>query len=185
MNRAGPSIEIAIQLAAGRYGGITLSPPAGTRVVVRGVGDEVVFEGGSPALTILSGDVMVGPGVALRSDVNSPTILVLGGSLTVRGCVIEETTGGNKAAIAIFGGAVDLGSPDDPGNNTISVHGRGALVHNVAVGEVCGRRQHLPRRRGGHQHQSLPHRGRDLPRPGRRRWRPGDLCGWQRLRHPR
>src|SRR5207302_7878032 len=59
---------------------------------------------------------------------DAPTILVTGGNLTLRNCVIQESTGFNDAAISITGGTVDLGTTASPGGNTINVNGTGSLV---------------------------------------------------------
>jgi hypothetical protein len=62
---------------------------------------------------------------------DAPTILVTGGHLTLRGCAVEESTGGNDAAIAVTGGTVDLGTAADPGGNTININGAGAFAQNT------------------------------------------------------
>src|SRR5438128_1509636 len=78
--------------------------------------------GHSPALSVHSGTILV-TGVTFTSETDSPTMEVSGGSLYLRDCDIEESTGFNQAAISITGGSVDLGTPDDPGGNTMNVNG--------------------------------------------------------------
>jgi ELWxxDGT repeat protein len=67
---------------------------------------------------------------------DAPAILVQGGQLTTRGSIIEGTPTGNKADISITGGLVDLGTVNDPGGNTIMVHGKGLLIRNSGSNDV-------------------------------------------------
>jgi ELWxxDGT repeat protein/VCBS repeat-containing protein len=100
-------------------------PPQVTMQFVNGT-----FIGGSPALTVSSGVVIVKNSVFLNST-DAPTILVKGGSLTLRNDTIQETTGYNDPAIALTGGTLDLGTASSPGWNTINIHGAGAFAHNT------------------------------------------------------
>jgi hypothetical protein len=102
--------------------------PAGVTLVVNGA----VFHGGSPALVLGSGSLII-TGSTFENDTNAPTILVTGGSLKLRNCIVQESTGFNQAAISVTGGTVNLGTTADPGGNTINVNGRGTFVHNTTA----------------------------------------------------
>jgi uncharacterized delta-60 repeat protein len=97
-------------------------PPQVTLQIVNGT-----FIGGSPALIVQSGQVSV-LNSTFSNATDAPTILVSGGSLTLRNDIIQESTGSNDAAIFITGSTVDLGTTASPGGNTINVNGAGSLV---------------------------------------------------------
>src|SRR5262249_38834170 len=90
------------------------------------------FIGGSPAFIVTSGAVFVSDSLFVNAT-NAPTILVTGGSLTLRGCTIQESTGFNQSAIEVSGGTVDLGTAADPGGNTINLNGTGSFVRNTTA----------------------------------------------------
>src|SRR5204863_6892771 len=85
------------------------------------------FEGHSPAFTVSSGDVSI-TGVTFTNSSDASTILVTGGSLTLRNSTVRETVGGNRAAIEITGASVDLGTADRPGGNVFEVRGPGLFI---------------------------------------------------------
>ncbi len=172
VNPAGPAIEILLDLPPGTYTPGLVTVPAGLRLLFDGgVSGVRTFVGSSgPALTLVSGDVVIRNGATFDSTGNAATIRVLAGQLTVqdstlrksggnaatllveggrvsvRGSTIEETPGGNQAAVSISGGLVDLGttwddpytngSSNDPGGNTIAVHGPGLLIRNTGPNDV-------------------------------------------------
>jgi hypothetical protein len=110
---------------------------AGGNVDIHGSSDgTITVVGTSPALTVTGGQVTIGSGVTLFTATAAPTILVRGGSLTIRNSTIQESTGSAQAAILIIGGTVNLGSPADPGGNVINVNGTGELVHNTTSSTV-------------------------------------------------
>jgi uncharacterized delta-60 repeat protein len=127
---AAPGATLTIDLGAGTYGGQTLSPPAGFTVVITASNGGATFVGHSPALTVSSGQVIVQGGVTLTNSTAAPTILVTGGSLTLRNDLVEESDTSDQAAILITGGTVDLGTPLNPGGNTLDVRGSGFLIDN-------------------------------------------------------
>ncbi|MHB8955111.1 MAG: SdrD B-like domain-containing protein [Pirellulaceae bacterium] len=144
---ADPVITIVVNLQPGTYQlEENVNVPVGFRVVFNGFQGPVIFEGSSPALTLSSGElhiiggssveVHVPGGVTFTNTTDSPTILVEGGSLYLRKAFVEETTGGNHTAIQIVGGAVDMGTADDPGDNTIIVNGDGDFIRTVGPGTV-------------------------------------------------
>lgn len=100
--------------------------PAGLTLVVNGV----IFHGGSPALTLNSGNLYITNSSFINAT-DAPTILVTGGRLTIRNSVIEESTGFDQAALRMTGGFVDLGAAADLGGNTVNVNGPGAFFQNL------------------------------------------------------
>ena len=74
--------------------------------------------------------------MTLTTATDAPTILVTGGSLTLRDVVIEESTGFTDAAISVTGGSVDLGTTDAPGGNILDVNGTGEFVHNTTGASI-------------------------------------------------
>jgi uncharacterized delta-60 repeat protein len=123
-------ITITLDLGTGTVGDTTVSPPRNVTLVINGVDGPVTFVGHSPAFTVTGGTVVV-TNATFRTATDAPTILVTGGSLTLRDDVIQESTGYGDAAIAVSGGTVDLGTSADPGGNTINVNGGGTFVRNT------------------------------------------------------
>jgi hypothetical protein len=105
--------------------------PQGIRVRINGG----VWHGGSPALTLGSGDLTI-TGATFVNDTDAPTILVNGGQLTLRNDAIQESTGFNDAAVSITGGTVDLGTAADPGGDTININGTGTFIRNTTVNRI-------------------------------------------------
>lgn len=130
-------VEIVFNLGPGTYQvQEIINVPAGIRLVISGDDGDVVFEGSSPALVVNSGEVLVIGGVTFENATDFPTILVTGGTLTIRDSTIVETSGGDQAAIQITGGAVDLGTSLDAGGNTIVVSGPGEAIRNLGAAPV-------------------------------------------------
>ena len=130
-------VTITVNLASGSFTDLTASPPAGVTLVLDGNGTTTTIAGQSPALTVsqAQGPVIV-KNMILSTSTDAPTILVKGGSLSLRHVVIEESTGFTDAAISITGGSVDLGTPSSPGGNTLDVNGTGEFVHNTTAAGV-------------------------------------------------
>jgi uncharacterized delta-60 repeat protein len=124
-------LEVVVDLGGGDFAGVTASPPPNvTLTFVNGT-----FNGASPALTVASGVVVVRDSV-LTNATDAPTIVVTGGTLILRGSLIEESTGYAQTAISVTGGTVDLGTAADPGGNTVNVNGPGAFVSNITATPV-------------------------------------------------
>ncbi|EGF27469.1 hypothetical protein RBWH47_03547, partial [Rhodopirellula baltica WH47] len=145
------AIEVAVDLQDGdSYSGLVIDLPDDVELVIRGGGATIT--GASPGLTVNSGSVTVdgnsisGASGALTTATDDPTILVAGGSLTVRNSTITESTGddgsGNdydQPAIRVTGGTVDLGTTADPGGNTFVITGGGSLIdnqHSAAISAI-------------------------------------------------
>jgi ELWxxDGT repeat protein len=129
-------VTITLDANAGTYHGIHMIIPANVKVVLDGQNGQVTLVGASPALTVDSGQVVVQNGVTLTNTTDASTILVTGGSLTVRNSVIQETTGGNRAAIEVQGGTVDLGTVASPGGNTFGTNGPGLFINNLSAASI-------------------------------------------------
>jgi probable HAF family extracellular repeat protein len=127
-------VTVALNLTNNSYNDLNVNLQPGITLIINGVNGTTVV-GHSPALTITSGNVAVN-NVTLTTATNAPTILVTGGNLALRNDVVQESTGYADAAISVTGGAVDLGSPASPGNNTININGSGQLVQGSGPGLV-------------------------------------------------
>jgi hypothetical protein len=124
----GAPITLTADLQGGTYSDQIVSPPLNLTLVIQ----NGTLVGSSPALIVepSQGQVVV-QDVTLSTSTDSSTIEVLGGSLTLRNDIVQESTGGSDAAIALTGGTLDLGTADSPGNNTINVNGTGTLIQNT------------------------------------------------------
>lgn len=98
----------------------------------------VVVHGCSPALTVTAGIVSVS-GFTFVTATADPTILVTGGSLKVRTCVVQESSAASaQPAVRVTGiGLVDLGTSGDLGGNTININGVGSLIRNEGVNAIA------------------------------------------------
>lgn len=133
----GDEVAITIVLEQGTIGkGQVIDVPDGYTLIVDGANGQTVFEGGSPALTVQSGDVVFKNGIRFVNATDTPTILVTGGHLTLRATTVEETTAGDRAAIQLQGGTLDLGTSTDLGGNTIAINGDGELIRNSSTADV-------------------------------------------------
>jgi hypothetical protein len=132
---SGDMIDVVLNLAEGDYEGALVDVPAGYRVVINGESGQAVFHGASPSLTLQSGELHVA-GVTFVNSTDASSIVVGGGSLTVRNSVIRETTAGARAAIELNAGSLNLGTLADPGGNTLDVSGPGELVRNLTGSSV-------------------------------------------------
>jgi hypothetical protein len=124
-------VSVYLNLAPGTYQSQTIQiPQQGMTLYINGQ-QGTTIDPVSPALTIVSGTVIVSS-VTLISTGDAPTILVRGGNLTLlNDDVIQASTTFTDPAIAVSGGAVNLGTSTAPGNNTLSVNSSGDLVSNT------------------------------------------------------
>jgi hypothetical protein len=125
-----PSIPetVTLDLGSGSYTTDThvMTQPGITLVIQNGT-----LVGGSPALVVDSGNVVLNK-IDAQNATNAPTIVINGGSLTVRGSTIQESTGSTQAAIRVNGGTADLGTTASPGGNSFNVNGTGTLIQNTS-----------------------------------------------------
>jgi hypothetical protein len=126
-------VTIILDLGGGTYssGGFSANPPTNVTFVVQ----NGTLDPSYPALTVAGGLVSV-LHCTLTTTGDAPTILVTGGSLTLRNDIIQESTGFTDAAISITGGTLDLGTTASPGNNTINVNGTGQFVQNSTSNSI-------------------------------------------------
>jgi uncharacterized delta-60 repeat protein len=144
---SGPEVEVLLDTVAGTYQPGRVSVPAGLRLIFDGdggVGGTVTLAGSTkPALTLLSGDLLIRDGVAVVGSGPAPALRVLGGQLTLRASTVtEHTTTAHQAALVIKGGQVDLGY--DPANpfyfnfniNAFNVTGPGKFIRLTGPNDV-------------------------------------------------
>jgi hypothetical protein len=128
----GPSltpVSVNLNLSPGTYTRQTVQVPAGMTLYINGTPGTTI-DPAQAALTVVSGNVVVS-NVTFVTSGDAPTILVTGGSLTLRDDVVQGSTGFTDATISVTGGTLDLGTTADPGGNTINVNGTGEFVHNT------------------------------------------------------
>ncbi len=136
---------VIIDLAPGEYSDTTVQPPSGMTLEINGTtypgGETTEFVGHSPALTVLSGNVVV-TNITFTTATSSPTVVIAGGNLTMTGDSIQSTgaaqtvvsetagsltlqddtvqsTGAAVTAVSVSGGTANLGTPTSPGGNTL------------------------------------------------------------------
>ncbi|HEV3447989.1 MAG TPA: LamG-like jellyroll fold domain-containing protein [Gemmataceae bacterium] len=127
-----PTATIIVDLGGQTVQDTTINvPPQVTLTFVNGT-----FIGGSPALIVGSGDVVV-LNSTFSNSTDAPTILVTGGHLTLRNDIIQESIGYSRAAVEIAGGTVDLGTAADPGGTTLNINGAGAFVVNTTGNPIA------------------------------------------------
>jgi len=121
-----------LYVAEGTVHGTTVSLGSKTVYMIgTGVPGQSILEGASPSLTVTTGNLIIENGITLFNNTDAPTILVTGGTLTLRDCIIHETPGFSQACLEVTGGSVDAGTSADHGRNQFIVHGAGAAVKNT------------------------------------------------------
>ncbi len=116
------------------YSDLVVDLPAGISLNLIGNGLTTIA-GPSSALTVNSGAVSVS-GFTFTTTGDVPTILVTGGSLSLRNDTVAETTGYHDAAIDVTGGTVDLGTQAHPGQDTLVGGGSGTLIANATANPI-------------------------------------------------
>ena len=132
----GEPFEITLVIEGGTLEGQIVNVPEGYTLIVDGADGQTIFTGASPALTVLAGDVVFRNNITFTNTTDAPTILVQGGSLTLRDVLVEETNLHDRAAIEITGGTVDLGTGSDSGGNTFHVRGAGEAIRNSTATDI-------------------------------------------------
>jgi hypothetical protein len=125
-------VSVILNLGGGTYstGGVAVNPPANVTLVVQ----NGTLDPAYPALTVAGGQVAV-IHCTLTSTGDVPTVLVTGGRLTLRNDVVQSSTFSDPA-IQVTGGALDLGTPNSPGGDTIQVNGTGAVLQSTGANVV-------------------------------------------------
>jgi hypothetical protein len=131
-----PVSTLNVQMS-GKIGQVTVNAPPNLTLYINGVltPTGTTLDPAVPALVINSGNVIVS-NVTFTESGDAPTIVVTGGSLTLRNDTIQESTGYNDPAISVTGGLVDLGTASSSGGNTINVNGAGAFVQNTTSNPI-------------------------------------------------
>jgi hypothetical protein len=138
INQLGPQsspVTVQLDLAPVKYSGETVTVPQNMTLVIGTAsyagGQQATLDPAQPAFTVVSGNVVV-QNVTFLTTGDAPTILVQGGSLTLRNDVIQESTGYSDPAIRVAGGTLDLGTAASPGGNTLNINGAGTFVNNTS-----------------------------------------------------
>jgi hypothetical protein len=129
------TVSVYLNLSAGTYDHTDVQVPTGMTLYING-SPGTTIDPDSPAFTLLSGNVVIS-NVTLVVTGDAPTILVAGGSLTLRTSIVQESTGFNQAAILVTAGFVDLGTAADPGRNTFNINGAGAFALNSTATPIA------------------------------------------------
>lgn len=114
--------------AGGTFDGIVLNTGESI-TLINSSGEEVIIRGASPALTVTSGTMTVA-GITYTTSTDDPTILINGGNLVLRNCIIEESTGFTQSCIKIESGTLDAGLSADHGENTFITDGNAKAIIN-------------------------------------------------------
>ena len=134
------AVTITIDLAAGQYSDVDLSPPQGVTVDIDGTygnvypgGPFTTIVGNSPAVTVSSGNVIL-TNVTLTTATDSPTLLVSGGHVTLTGDDVQstESTDTTQTVIAETGGSVSL-----QGGDTVQSAGVAQTAINLSGGTMA------------------------------------------------
>jgi len=119
-------------ITPGVYPGVVLNSAKNLTVKNMASGT-VEIQGASPALTVSAGFISFS-GVSFYTATNDPTILITGGKLELRYCVVSESAGFNQAGVYLSGGELDAGTLTTPGHNSFGVNGAGkAVVNNGGI----------------------------------------------------
>lgn len=85
-NPDGPAIEIVLDMEEGEYdGGETLAPPEGIQLILAGHEGAVISSTGEPALSVVTGEVMLAGQLTLAGTGDTAVCAVSGGSLVLVG----------------------------------------------------------------------------------------------------
>ena len=112
---------------SGTVDALNVNIPNTITIVGTGIPGESVISG---ALTLSGGGLII-KDIEFTNTTDAPTVSVTGGTLKLRNCVINETSGGNQACLTVTGGAVDAGTTTDHGLNKFIVNGTGSAVSNA------------------------------------------------------
>jgi hypothetical protein len=132
-------VTVMLNLAPGTYSGETVAVPDGMTLVINGTPSNqlpTTVDPATPAFVVQSGNVIIS-NVTFTESGDAPTILVTGGSLTLRNDTVQGTTGFSDPAISVTGGTLDLGTTAQPGGNTINLNGSGQFVQKLTPNPIA------------------------------------------------
>ncbi len=125
-------ITVVIDLDGGTYSTDTqINAPAGLTIVIR----NGTLVGGSPALVVDAGSVVL-QSITLTNATDAPTVVVNGGSLTLRDSSVLSEGGYGQPAVLVTAGLLDLGTRDTPGGDTLNINGAGPLIVNTSGNRI-------------------------------------------------
>lgn len=126
---AGAPAAVTINLGAGPYSGVTLSPPSGITLALAGnytagggSGTTMISSDNGPAITVGAGEVYV-QGCTLATSTDTPTVLVTGGHIVLGESSVQESSNFANVAVAVRAGRANFGF-----DLVINVNGEGAYV---------------------------------------------------------
>jgi hypothetical protein len=100
--------------------------PKTVTIVGKGTPGGSVITGAS---TLVSGNLIISD-IEFTNTTPNPTILVTGGTLNLRKCTINESTGYDQVGLRVSAGTVDAGTLADHGFNKFRVNGSGSAIKN-------------------------------------------------------
>lgn len=109
------------------YAGFTYNDPTKSLYFENNLSGDINFIGASPAL-ILNGGTLSFNNVNFMASSNDPTIVVNGGKLILRNCIIIESTLFDNTGVLVAGGELDAGLVGDPGKNYFASNGIGRAI---------------------------------------------------------
>ncbi len=130
-------VTIIYDLGGGTYssGDVPVNPPPNVTFIVQ----NGTLDPANPALTVSGGQVSV-VNCTLATSGNAPTLLVTGGSLTLRNDVIQASASDTGPVISVSGGRLDIGTAQAPGANTFNFASTAQFLANFtqlsAVGDT-------------------------------------------------
>ncbi len=101
------------------------NPGSTIHLVGSGIPGQSVIDG---TFFIQDGSLVCQNGLKFQTPEDQPTVVVLGGSLKLRDCILVETLAGYDACLHSAFGSVDAGTVEDPGGNTFIGNGAGLSI---------------------------------------------------------
>lgn len=114
-------------------GGVHFNYPGKTiDVIGSGIPGASVISGVGRAMTIYNGNINFGNGLQIEPGVTpAKTIVIEGGNVKMRDCIIVEDPANFQSAIALYGGSLDMGTNEEPGENLFVINDGGAALYQV------------------------------------------------------
>jgi uncharacterized delta-60 repeat protein len=129
---SGPVVEVLLDVGPGSYSLGNVSVPAGLKLVLDGDGGAcgagTFVAGAAPALTVLSGDVVIRDGASFTGSGTAAGLVVQGGQVDAQGSTF--TGAGSAPAILVQGGQFSIE------DSTLNATGSGALIRLTGPNDV-------------------------------------------------
>ena len=122
-----------VHVLPGTYKGVKCS-----KKVRLEVSPGAIIEGASPAITVDDGSELELVGGTLQVSSNEPVVLVIWGTIRMRGVTVNESQNYDQSAIKVIGttNSVDLGTVADSGTNVFNIRGAGSFIYNTGGGPI-------------------------------------------------